>query len=83
MMIRSIHSPSIHPTGTMGKKGPSSSSSSSSSNNTKGDKDAGAGAAGAKAGGGGGGEAEGGPKKRPPKGHRQRGAGAVMVDKGT
>ena len=59
----------------MGKKGPSSSSSSSGGAGGGKGQAAAAGAAEPPA-------SEGGPRKRPPKGHRQRGAGAVMVDKG-
>jgi hypothetical protein len=60
----------------MGKKGPTSSSSSSSGGGKKGDASSSKGAAPAPA------AEEGGPKKRPPKGHRQKGAGAVIADKG-
>lgn len=62
----------------MGKKGPSSSSSSSGGGGGASKDGKAAAASGAEAKG----EAGGGPKKRPPKGHRQKGAGAVIADKG-
>lgn len=58
----------------MGKSGPSSSSSPA---NKGGGKSDGKGGGAATPGG-----ASEGPKKRPPKGHKQKGAGAVIADKG-